>query len=123
MAGADELQVPPPVALVSVVVSPRHTDIGPVIKVGSGFTVTVAVTLQPVPNEYVISAVPADTPQVTPPVPAVATAGLLLLHAPPVVVLLSVVQALSHITMVPVIAAGTPLTVNTAAAAQPDGIV
>ena len=48
-----------------------------------------------------------------------ATAGLLLPHAPPVEVLLNVVVALVHIVVVPVIAAGVAFTVAVAVAALP----
>jgi hypothetical protein len=37
------LHVPPPDVLDSVLVSPRHTDVFPLIVAGSGFTVTVVV--------------------------------------------------------------------------------
>jgi hypothetical protein len=42
-------QVPPVVASVKCVVSPEHTFKVPVIAAGAGFTVTIAVELQPVP--------------------------------------------------------------------------
>ena len=44
------VQLPPPVALVSVVVVPGQTVIVPVLVTGRGFTVTVPVALQPVGN-------------------------------------------------------------------------
>ena len=44
------LQVPLPVASLRVVAEPAHTLIVPVIAAGNGFTVTVAVTLQPGPD-------------------------------------------------------------------------
>ena len=43
------VHVPPPVASLNVVVSPKHTLRSPSIAVGTGFTVTTAVALQPVP--------------------------------------------------------------------------
>ncbi len=46
-----ELHVPPLVALLRVRVAFSHMLDPPVIADGSGFTVTMAVTLQPVPNE------------------------------------------------------------------------
>ena len=42
------LHVPPPVVLLSCVVRPEHIEVTPVIGAGSGFTVTVVVTRQPV---------------------------------------------------------------------------
>ena len=48
MAGDALLHVPPAVALLSVVVDPTHTLVVPVITAGSGLTVTVVVTAQPV---------------------------------------------------------------------------
>jgi hypothetical protein len=45
------LHVPPVVVLLTVVVSPAHTCSVPVMAAGSGFTVTVAVRIQPVPSE------------------------------------------------------------------------
>ena len=44
------LHVPPPVPSVNAVVSPTHTSKVPLIAPGNGFTVTVAVTIQPEPN-------------------------------------------------------------------------
>ena len=57
---------------------------------------------------------PATTPVTTPVAdPTVATAGLLLLHVPPLGVHDSAVVALSHTAAVPVIAAGAAFTVIT----------
>jgi hypothetical protein len=47
----DMPQVPPGVASANVVVSPMHTRGVPVIAAGSGFTVSVFVTVQPLPSE------------------------------------------------------------------------
>src|SRR4030095_2410528 len=63
--------VPDPV---SCVVCPIHTVSVPVI-VGSGFTVTVAVTVHPPLLVYVITDVPADTPVTRPVLFTVATPG------------------------------------------------
>ena len=59
-------------------------------------------------------AVPAVTPVTIPDVPIVATAVLLLLHTPPVVVLLNVVVEVAQTIAVPVIvpATGSGLTVT-----------
>jgi hypothetical protein len=43
------LQIPV-VASVSPIVDPTHTDVGPTIAAGTGFTVTTVVVKQPVPN-------------------------------------------------------------------------
>lgn len=43
----EELQVPPPAELVSVIVEPTQTDVGPPILPGNGLTVTIAVSVQP----------------------------------------------------------------------------
>ena len=47
--GALLLHIPPPVASVSEVVKPEHTEVVPNMPVGNGFTVTMVVMLQPVP--------------------------------------------------------------------------
>src|SRR5215831_9087748 len=64
--------VPDPV---SCVVDPTHTFSVPVI-VGLGFTVTVAVMLQPLLFVYVITLVPPDTPVTSPVLLTVATASV-----------------------------------------------
>ena len=48
MAGEALLHAPPAVALLKVVVEPAQTLVVPVIAAGSGLTVTVVVTAQPV---------------------------------------------------------------------------
>ena len=53
----------------------------------------------------------------------VATAGVALLHVPPAVALLSVVVEPTHTLVVPVMAAGSGLTVTVAVTAHPVGIV
>lgn len=55
--------------------------------------------------------------------PMVATVRLLLLHAPPPVASVSVVELPVQITELPVMAAGCMFTVTVAAAAQPVGSV
>jgi hypothetical protein len=95
-----------------------------VIAAGSALTVTLAVEIQPVGNEYVTVDVPATIP-VTTPVAAFtgATVTLLLLHVPPVVALLNAVVKPTQTLSVPLIAAGNPLTVTTAFMVQPVGNV
>jgi hypothetical protein len=65
-------------------VKPGHTCDVPAIANGIAYTVTVVDTAQPVPNVYVIDAVPADTPETIPvPEPIAAIAGEPELHTPP----------------------------------------
>lgn len=83
------------------------------IAVGAGLTVTILVALHPADDVYVIDVVPADTPVTIPvPEPTVAIAVFTLLHVPPVVVVLNVAVAPTHITVVPLIDAGSGLTVT-----------
>src|SRR6202008_710714 len=89
-------QLPPAVTLDKVVFDPAHTVVVPVIDatVGTSFTVTDAVLFvvpQVLVTEYVMVAIPCDTP-VTSPVPfTVATAVLLVDQLPPAVTLDKVV--------------------------------
>ena len=66
-----------------------------------------------------IVVVPPEAPYSTPLPDIVPTAGVLLLHTPPGVVLLSVVVCSSHNVVAPVIAAGRPLLVTVAVVMQP----
>lgn len=78
--------------------------------------------MQLVGNVYTIVVVPATRPDTTPvPAPIVATEVALLLHVPPVLVLLSVVVAVAHTCVAPVIAAGVAFTVASAVRIQPPG--
>ncbi len=65
---------------------------------------------------------PAETPHMVPEVPMVATAVLLLLHAPPAVALASVTQEPTQTSDGPVMAAGSEFTVTVVVAKQPVGI-
>ena len=86
------LHVPPIALLLNVVVDDWHTVIVPVIDPASGVTLTGLVAAEPQPVLYVIVAVPPLTPLTMPDdVPTVATAVLLLLHVPPIALLLNVV--------------------------------
>ena len=114
----DELQLPPVVVLARVMVAPVHARPGPVMAAGIVYTVTTVVTDVP-EIVYMIVAVPADIPVTSPPEVTVATAVLVLLHAPPVGVHDSVVVAPVHTVVVPVIAPIVPLTVTTLVAEQP----
>jgi hypothetical protein len=98
--------------LLNVVIEPTQTVVVPVIVAGNGSTVTVAVALQPVESVYVIVAAPADTPVTTPVVkPTLAVLGLLLLHVPPVEVLLREIVEPAHTFVGPVMPDGSAFTV------------
>ena len=78
--------VPLPVASLNVVVLPTQTFVVPVMDAGFELTVTIAVAVQPVPVEYVMVAVPPETPVTTPvEEPTVATPIEPELHVPPLV--------------------------------------
>jgi hypothetical protein len=64
--------------------------------------------VQPLPDENVITAVPTFTPVTIPVVDTVATAVLLLLHAPPPMALLKVVVIPLQTSSVPVIDGAIP---------------
>jgi hypothetical protein len=99
----DDAQEPPVVVLLKLIVLPAHTTDEPVIvpALGSGLTVTTAVTLIPL-TVYEITAVPPDTPLTTPVLPAVATVVLPLLQLPPLAALLRLVLLPTHTVSVPV---------------------
>jgi len=106
------LHVPPVVASAKVIAEPTQMLVRPVIAEGKGLTVTTRVAKQPVESVYVIITVPAEKPVTTPEAGLTeATDGLLLVHVPPVVASASVVDDATHTVAVPVIAAGTGLTV------------
>jgi hypothetical protein len=112
VAGVLLLHVPPVVILVSVMDEPRHTLPGPEIAAGNGLMVTMADVLQPVPRVYSIAAVPAATPDTIPVAPAAATDGAPLDQVPPGVGLDNVVVPPAHVLIVPVMSAGSALTVT-----------
>ena len=120
-AVADALLHAPPAEVVArVVIAPRHKFREPVMPAGKGFTVTALVTSHPAPSEYVIVTAPVTNPLTTPVVaPTDASTGLLLLHAPPAVVLLSVILSLRHTPPAPLIGAGREVTVTVLVDAQP----
>jgi hypothetical protein len=121
-AFVDELtHVPPVVVLARVVILPSHTTAVPVIVAGSAFTVRTVEVVQPEPRAYVIVVVPAATPVTTPDASIVAFAGVPLVHVPPVVTLFNVVVRPSQTVSVPVIVAGSALTVTVAVVMQPVG--
>ena len=106
------LHVPPLVELVSVELLPRQIPNAPPIDAGKGNTVTVCVLKQPVESMYDITAVPALTPVTTPlPEMTLATDVLLLLHAPRLGLLVSVVVRSLQTLVVPVGTEGVWFTV------------
>lgn len=119
------LHVPPPIPSLSVVVRPTHTLNVPVIVDGSGFTLTVAVVAQPVlVSVYVITVAPEEIPVTAPVVlPTVPTAGVLLLQVPPGVPSVSVEADPTQTFNVPVIVAGSALTVTVLIATQPAALM
>lgn len=118
-----EVQVPPPVELLNVVVNPAHTVAVPVIDAGSAFTVNGVEFKHPVARVYVIFTVPAATPVTMPVVPMVAVEVLPLLQVPLPVASLKVLVRPTHTFAVPVIEAGIGLTVIVADMMQPVGSV
>lgn len=101
------LQVPPDTVFDNVIVLATHTVVGPVIAPAVGVLFTVTNMLDDaLPQEadvtvYEIFAEPLVTPVTTPVVLTVATVGLLLLHAPPVPVVVSVVLVVGQRAVVP----------------------
>src|ERR1043165_9320188 len=83
----------PPIALVSMVVSPWQTDNVPPVAAGNALTVMVVVLVQPEAVVIVIVVVPAVMPVTTPEVAfTVPTAVLLLLQVPDVSVFANVIS-------------------------------
>jgi hypothetical protein len=117
------LQVPPMVRSVSGMELPLHTVPAPVMAAGDGITVIAFVTVQPVPNEYIMVVVPADTPVTTPVSEPIAAAVLLLSHQPPGTRSVSVVLAPAHTVAAPLMGAGAGLTVTILVVLQPVGRV
>ena len=106
------LHVPPVDVVDKVMVFPMQTGEMPVIAPGKLFTVTVACTLHPVGNTYVITDVPANIPETIPVEPIVATAVVPLIHVPPAVPSANVEEEPGQTFIVPVIVAGKGLTVR-----------
>jgi len=101
------LHVPPPKSL-SAVLAPVHTVNEPAIGPGPGLTVTVVVVAQPDDTEYEIVTVPSVAPHTTPVVgTTVAVTGVALLHVPPGVASLSVMDEPGQTSVGPVIGSGT----------------
>lgn len=115
---------PPAGVPVSVVLLPTQVAAVPVIGLGSGFTVTVVVRIQPVPSVYVIVVVPAERPLTTPVVVLIsAVPGRLLAQVPPAGVLFKVVVLPTHTTGDPMINPGSGWMVTVVVVRQPVGKV
>jgi hypothetical protein len=117
------LHVPPVEASARVVVLPTHVVSVPVT--GSiAFTVTTTLVLQPPAIEYVIPAVPPDTPATRPEAePTVATPVLLLLHVPPLIPSARAKPLPAHIGALPVMAGKPDSTVTVVVTKQPEAAV
>ena len=123
----EELLHVPPLALARVIELPTHTDAGPVIGGGSGFTVTDLLTEQPVVllKEYVTTAIPAVPPVKIPDIGLIDAPAELpppTLQTPPGVVLVNRVVIPAQTLPTPVIVAGSGLTVTTVIAKHPAGL-
>jgi hypothetical protein len=91
---AELLHVPPATVLLNAVVAPTATEDAPLTVPAAGNEDTVIDLVAITPDTlYVMLAVPAATPETTPVEDTVATAVLLLLHAPPVVASVNAVVA------------------------------
>ena len=107
------VHMPPGVTFESDVVAPVHNVIEPKIGVGAVLIVTIAEVKQPVVTVYVILAVPPATPDTIPEVFTVALLTSLLVHDnTPGVVLERLLEAPTHMLMVPVIGLGVGFTVT-----------
>lgn len=115
------LHVPPGVASVMAILAPAHTAVGPVIGAGGGFTVTVVVITQPgMARVYVIVAVPVLIPVITPVERSIsAILVLLLVHVPPVMASLRVIELSKHTPGPPLIEGGKGLMVTVVVALHP----
>ena len=99
---------PPVVASVKVAVAPVQSIVAPVIASGKGLTVIVVVAIQAAPNVYVTVTEPAAAPVKIPLTESIVPAAvLLLLHVPPVLALVSVVEEPAQIWMAPPTIAGS----------------
>jgi hypothetical protein len=92
---------------------PAHNTDVPESTAGSALTVAFAVAKQPVGSVYLMVAIPAETPVITPLASTDAIPGTDDNQLPPTVAELSVVVAPAHMPVTPVIAAGSALTVIT----------
>ena len=105
------LHVPPVVASESNVVKPWHTLSAPEIAAGCVFTVTTALMAH-MPSVYDMVTVPVFMPVTTPPALMAATVGVTLLHTPPAVASVSVMENVWHTGILPPMATGWVSTVT-----------
>jgi hypothetical protein len=119
MVVAVVLQPPPVTELESKIFTPGQVGTLPAIAGGKGLTVIVRIAVHPTPNVYVITDVPNEIPDTTPPVSILATDTLLLVHVPPAVALVSEPVVPKHTDADPAIAAGNACTVNERLTEQP----
>lgn len=110
------VQLPPVIELIRVVDEPAHNSEAPVIVAISMLSDTVTITdpvAEPQESEllYEMIVVPVPTPVTIPEVLTVATATLLLLHDPPVLLDVNVAVSPLHRTVVPDINTGIILLV------------
>jgi hypothetical protein len=117
-----DVQLPPPIPLFNVVDWPTHIVIVPLIDVGRTFTVTCAVRRHVVGRVYVIVALPFEIPITIPEELTVAMPVALLLHVPPIGLLITLVELPSHTSCVPVITAGSAFTFTVAVRIQPAAV-
>lgn len=114
------LHVPPPVTFVSVVVSPEHIVVLPVIAAGNGFTVMPIVRKHPVPIVYVIVAGPPGAPPYTVPILSTdAITTLVVVHVPPVVPSVKLIVDPTQTAVGPIIGTGNGFTVTTVEVKHP----
>jgi len=115
------LHVPPPPS-VSVIVWPTHTDDGPLIAVGSAFTVIGFMAAQPVGSAKVIVPTPILIPVTTPLLLPILIVALPVVQTPPVPSV-SVVVAPMHTLPAPLIAGGIAFTVTVVVVMHPGPVV
>jgi hypothetical protein len=108
------LQVPPDGVTPNAVVDAAHNIVVPDMALGNAFTVIVVVAIHPVElTVYVIVVVPTDAPVTRPDVtPTFAIVRSLLVQVPTPVASLSALEVVTHKLVLPVIAAGSGLTVT-----------
>lgn len=117
------VQVPPGVTSVHVVVVPEQRLPAPDMAAGAAVTDSVLVTMQPEPNEYEMTVVPAVTPVTMPLSDPIVTLPVLLVHVPPGTVLPNAAVAPTQTAADPVTGPGAVLTVSVVIVLQPVGNV
>jgi hypothetical protein len=117
------VHTPPATALVSVMVDPWHTVVGPPMLPGAAFTVTVFDASVPQPVLYLITVVPAVSPSTSPDVGDTDTCVVVALHAPPVAALLINIMLPTHTVDGPCITPGDGFTVIATLALLPQPVL